>query len=147
MVRFHIYREEDDHHSRLSFAEKVHVYDPSDCDCYPEAFDANRILQHMRECHNLCKYAEILDCLHPEDLQRDIDKILYIIPGRGTSQSHCPTLQSLVNKLTQMQTFIEQAVAGLTRKNEVALATKLDEGFDKIKNIMEAFKADQTLHP
>lgn len=46
-----------------------------------------------------------------------------------------------------MQSFIEQAVAGLTRKNETTLAAELDEGIDKIKDIIEAAKAEKRLHP
>ena len=143
-VKFHIDTtvwQGKDRHRRLSLTQEKPVTDPADFDRYPEAFDCCRILRHMRERHNLRKYAEILDCHHTEDLKQSIDQVL----GRiRASRSPRPTWDSLFETLQRMKSFIEQAVAGLRRNNEHDVVAKLNEGFHKLETIMaKAIKAQQ----
>ena len=99
----------------------------------------------MRERHNLCKYAEILDCYHVEDLKQSIDQIL---SRTRTFRSPRPTWDSLFDTLQRMKSFIEQAVAGLQRNNEHDLAAKLSEGFHKLETITaKAINAQQMSCP
>ena len=112
----------------------AHFCDTSGC---PVAFDPILNLEHMREPLYLPEYAGLLQCRYAQDLARDIDQLLQNFAKTKTAQfrDDPATWDAHLELMKDMMTFLEQAVAGLTRNNESELAAQLDKGIDELQDI------------
>ena len=129
---------------------KVSATHPRDLSCCPEAFDPILNLEHMLEKSNLPEYAGLLQCRYAQDLARDIEQLLQECAKAKTAQfrDDPATWDTHLKMMTNMMTFLEQAVAGLKRNNEFELAAQLDKGREELQGIRkDAVNAQRFCNP